>query len=217
MYHQLVTPPAAMDQVPSVLLDARVADNSISSVDTDEFGGAYAAITHLVEVGHRRIGYLQNADDMPATRERLAGFRSALADHGLDPDSAPVAAASSRAMTSAEVDEVQAATESLLSGPDCPTALFCFNDRMASGVYRTARALGAPVPDQLSVVGFDNQELVAPWLVPGLTTLQLPHYEMGKWAVEQLLRQIEGSTNAPAHYRMPCPLVERGSVVPPRP
>jgi LacI family transcriptional regulator len=86
---------------------------------------------------------------------------------------------------------------------------------MAMGAYRAARRLGISIPDELSVVGFDNQDLLAPWLDPPLTTMQLPHYEMGRWAVEHLLRVLDGSEAEPQHRRMPCPLVPRETVVRP--
>ena len=80
----------------------------------------------------------------------------------------------------------------LLSATNRPTALFCFNDRMAMGAYHAAAELGLRIPQDLSVVGFDNQELIADGLRPGLTTVALPHYEMGAWAVDALIARIEG-------------------------
>jgi LacI family transcriptional regulator len=71
------------------------------------------------------------------------------------------------------------------------------------------------VPRDLSLVGFDNEELVAPLTEPPLTTIQLPHYEMGRWAVERLLHQIAGEEVTPEHHRVPCPLVLRESVTAP--
>jgi LacI family transcriptional regulator len=89
--------------------------------------------------------------------------------------------------------------------------LFCFNDRMAMGAYHAAAELGLRIPHDLSVVGFDNQELVADGLRPGLTTVALPHYEMGAWAVEALIAQIEGHDGQKACV-LDCPLVVRNSV-----
>jgi LacI family transcriptional regulator len=195
-----------------VLLDARTEDDSITSVVPDEYGGAVAATTHLVEAGHRRIGYIQNVDPIPASKERLAGFRRALELGGVSyvPAYVEVDLSDSSGGYSAGM--------ALLDRTERPTGVFCFNDRMAVGVARAARHLGLDVPGDISLVGFDNQELVAPLIEPPLTTIQLPHYEMGGWAVEHLLTQIEQEDPGDVEvYRMPCPLVVRESVGPPPP
>jgi LacI family transcriptional regulator len=102
--------------------------------------------------------------------------------------------------------------------PEPPTAVFCFNDRTAMGAYRAAAERGRRVPADLSVVGFDDQELIASSLSPGLTTVALPHDEMGVRAVQALLELIEQpatGTGPPLQKLMPCPLVRRDSVGPP--
>ena len=83
------------------------------------------------------------------------------------------------------------------------------------GLYQAAAERGLRIPEDLSVVGFDNQELIADGLRPGLTTVALPHYEMGAWAVETLIRRIESPDTPPEQVLLPCPVVERGSVAPP--
>ena len=101
-----------------------------------------------------------------------------------------------------------------MEGEYPPSAVFCFNDRIAAGVYIAAARLGLTIPRDLSVVGYDNQVLVAEAVDPGLTSVQLPHDEMGRWAMEQVLRLLDKEAG-PQGKRMPCPLVERGSVAPP--
>ena len=104
----------------------------------------------------------------------------------------------------------------LLTRSDRPTGIFCFNDRMAMGVYQAASALGLTIPADVSVVGFDDQELISDSLRPGLTTVALPHYEMGHWAVRTLLEQIEAQPPYQlAHALMRCPIIRRGSVAAP--
>jgi LacI family transcriptional regulator len=93
--------------------------------------------------------------------------------------------------------------------------LFCFSDRVAMGAYQAASVLGLRIPEDLSVVGTDNLELIAAALWPGLTTVALPHYEMGRWAVTRLLDDIEAPGAAPVQEKFSCPLIERGSVGPP--
>ena len=103
----------------------------------------------------------------------------------------------------------------LLDRAPRPTAIFCFNDRMAMGLYQAAAERGLRIPEDLSVVGFDNQELIADGLRPGLTTVALPHYEMGAWAVETLIRRLEDPDIAPEQVLLRCPVVARASVGPP--
>jgi LacI family transcriptional regulator len=209
MYHRLVTPPAPLFLVPSVLLDARAEDPTLSSVVPDEVGGARAAVAELMSHGHRRIGFVTNVDDIPATRGRDEGYRNGLREAGIAHDPRLVAPAGSTAQGG------YAAALTLLDRPDRPTALFCFNDRMAMGAYQAAASLGLRVPEDLSVIGFDNQEVVADGLRPGLTTMALPHYEMGVWAVEAVLARISDPDIPPDHGVLPCPLVRRESVGPP--
>jgi LacI family transcriptional regulator len=87
---------------------------------------------------------------------------------------------------------------------------------MAMGTYRAVRHAGLRIPHDVSVIGFDNQDQIAPWLDPPLTTMQLPHEAMGRWAVEHLLRVLSGEAEGPRQRRMECPLVVRDSVAPPR-
>ena len=95
------------------------------------------------------------------------------------------------------------------------TALFCFNDRVAVGAYRGLTRQGLAVPDDVSVVGFDDQEFVADYADPPLTTVALPHYAMGQWAARALVERINGR-GGPAEVRvMPCQLVRRASVARP--
>jgi LacI family transcriptional regulator len=190
-----------------VLLDARSNDASVPSVVPDEVGGGRTATEELIRHGHTRIGLLNNVDDIPATRGRLAGYRAALDDAGLAFDQRLVVNGRS------ETEGGLQAARKLLSATDRPTALFCFNDRMAMGAYHAAAELGLRIPEDLSVVGFDNQELIAEGLRPVLTTVALPHYEMGAWAVETLTAQIEGrELTGPRQVELNCPLVPRNSV-----
>ena len=214
MFHHAVDLPEALHTVPTVLADANDSAGRVPGVVPDEYGGASAAVRHLVEAGHRRVGFITNVDDIPATRERLRAFRDVMAEAGVDPDTLPIAAE-----ISWTAGGYQAARK-VLGAPtaDRPTALFCFNDRMAMGAYRAAQELGLRIPEDLSVVGFDNQELIAESLHPALTTVALPHYEMGVWAVERLLALMAGDEAAaePGPATLECPLVVRESVAPPR-
>lgn len=213
MYHRRVALPEGALGTPLVLLDAEAPDVPVTSVVPDEERGGYSATRLLIEAGHRRIGHLRNVDDVPATGLREQGYRRALAEAGLEFDQSIVVRTSDASERAAK-----AATE-LLDRDDRPTAIFAFNDRMAMGVYRAARRLGLDVPGDLSVVGFDDQELVAAELEPGLTTVALPHRAMGRWAAQRLIEMITDPDSHPTpEARLePCPVVERGSVGPPPP
>jgi LacI family transcriptional regulator len=173
------------------------------------------ATQELLRHGHRRVGFITNIEDVPATRGRLRGYRDALRDAGIDYRNDAVAS---------DVSETPGGYRTalqLLARPNRPTAVFAYNDRMAMGLYRAARELDLEIPRDLSVISIDNQEIIADGLHPGLTSMALPHYEMGAWAVQHLialLRTPEGElVPQPEHKILSCPIVRRGSIAaPPR-
>lgn len=212
MYHRVVRLPDALRSVPAVLVDARAEGPGPPAVVPDEVRGGRDATEELLRHGHRRIGFPLNRDDIPATTGRLAGYRAALDDAGVPFDPTLVVAQESESVGG------YLASRQLLGLPVPPTALFCFNDRMAMGAYRAAAELGLRIPDDLSVIGFDNQAYLAEGLYPALTTVELPHYEMGLWAVRCVLDLIEASEpiSMPTMPElMACPLIRRASVGPP--
>lgn len=212
MYHRVIEPPVLLARRPSVVLDSEVSDGSLPYVVPDEERGGYDATRLLLDAGHRRIAYLRNANPVPASQLREAGYRRALDEAGVAFD--PALVVTEDALSGGG----QRATETLLAMADPPTGVFVFNDRMAMGVYRAARRAGLTIPDDLSVVGFDDQELVAAELDPGLTTVALPHQAMGRWAAQRLLNLIETpdpGTGREQPRLEPCHLVTRGSVGPP--
>ena len=207
MYNREVILPAGLQGLPTVLVDGTCPDPSISSVVPDEFGGARSAVGELVRHGHRRIGFINNVDDIPAARGRLAGYRSVLEEAGIQfrPDYVTRAVSDARGGL--------AAAGMLLDRDDPPSALFCFNDRVAMGGYHAVRERGLRIPQDVSFVGFDNQENVADGLFPGLSTVALPHYEMGAWGLRTLADMIERpGLSAPTQIALACPLVMRESI-----
>lgn len=210
MYHRKLVVPKNLAGLPAVLVDSEDIGHTVSSVIPDETGGARSAVQTLIDAGHTRIGMLNNTDDVPATHSRLRAFKDTLADAGLPFHEELVQSEPS------EVSGGHQAALRLLKPQNRPTAVFCYNDRMAMGAYRAAGELGLRIPDDVSFVGFDNQELIAEGLYPALTTVALPHYEMGAWATENLIDAIEGKTDLQlfaAHPTvLPCPMVLRDSV-----
>ncbi len=209
-YHRVLAPPALLDPTKTVLLDARAEGGEWACAVPDEFGGAVTAVAELLAAGHRRIGYLSNIDDIPATVGRLDGYRHALKKAGINPDSTLVATETS------DSHGGYRAAMALLDRPDRPTGLFCFNDRMAMGAFQAAAMVGLSIPADVSIVGFDDQQIISDGLRPGLTTVALPHLEMGQWAVHTLMKLINSEDHLPVEQVvLSCPLVQRASVGPP--
>jgi LacI family transcriptional regulator len=208
MYHREAHPPEEVKQVPTVLLDCFVANRSLPSVVPDEVTGGREATLHLLQKGHHRIGLILDQVDIPAKRGRFQGYKEALASFQIPYDENLVKFGNS--MPDGGYD----ATMQLMQQPNKPTAIFCYNDRTAMGAYDALRKLGLSVPNDVAVIGFDNQELIAANLYPPLTTMKLPHYEMGQWAVKHLLELIENPQEANRQITqkmLTCPLIERAS------
>lgn len=216
-FHSVVQLPSVPRRLPVVVMDGVPAASSepdASRADwvvPDEEGGAHTAVSHLISRGHRRIGYCNVSDGrFIAADLRLQGYQRALAEAGVTPDPGLVV----QAAGPDTVDGMAVALE-LLGREDRPTAVFCFSDKLAMAVYHAARRLGLSVPDDLSIVGFDDQHAVAEAQDPGLTTIQLPHREMGAWAARQAIGRLSAEPAPDEHHLMPCPLIERHSVAPP--
>ena len=197
--------------MPAVLIGARDRRGFLPAVMPDEERGASDVVRLLVDVGHRRIGFASNSEDVPATRGRLRGYLSALALSGIDVDDRLIVSAESEAAGG------YLAARALLSISPPPTAIFCYNDRMAMGVYRAAYELGLRIPNDISVVGFDDQDPIAGSLYPQLTTVALPHYEMGAWAVDALKARMDSAGSPEVEVLLRCPVVVRASISPPNP
>jgi LacI family transcriptional regulator len=205
-YHRLLELPALLEGVPTVLLDAETRHSAVSWVVPDETAGARVAVEDLLAHGHRRIGFVTNEDDIPATHLRRRGYEAALKKAGVPVDPTLISAAPPTA------EGGYRAARHLLDRPDRPTALFCFRDVMAMGAYRAAGECGLRIPVELSIVGYDNMPDLAVGLFPGLTTVELPHYEMGSWAARQMLAVLGPAPGRPRHARLRGRLVRRGSV-----
>ena len=183
----------------------------------DEKSGAASVVDMLLAAGHTRIAYAASSVDVPATRGRIAGYRERMVAARRDDDRL---IAEGNGEASGGYDAAMALLNHGTPASERPTALFCYNDRMAMGAYRAAAELGLSIPNDLSIVGFDDQAPIPYSLYPELTTVALPHYEMGAWAVETLFALVEGK----GEYRLlgahptllACPIVHRGSVAPRR-
>jgi LacI family transcriptional regulator len=202
-----MTPPAAAQQVPIVLVNCFAPGSTVPCVLPDEARGGRQATKLLLAAGHRRIAHITGWPRAWATRERLKGYFAALTDAGVPRDDDLVLAGDFRTNSGYEL------TRTLLARSERPTAIFCGNDRMALGAYQAMAEAGLQVPEDISIVGYDDQEDLAAELRPPLTTLRLPYYEMGRWALEQIFTGTVGSL--PPRTYLPCPVVRRGSVTNP--
>ena len=195
--------PPLLEGFPVVLVNAYSEDDNVPAIVPDERRGGLEATAHLLAHGHRRIGVIDNLDDSVAATLRIQGWRDAHVQAGLAAD--PALLVKINGWQEAGFDGAM----DLLQRPDRPTALFCLNDRAAMGAYEAARELGLRIPEDVSIVGFDNQEVIAAHLRPTLTTMQLPHHEMGRRGMQALL----GLDPLPCgRTLLHCPLVERASV-----
>lgn len=206
----LVTPASVIGDpgLPLVVVDPLTAQTELHSVGSDDFGGAVLAVRHLIESGHRRIGFVAGRPDLESSHRREAGYRRALAEAGLAYDPGLVRVGCYRHETS-----VVAATE-LLGRADPPTAVFAANDVSAIAVIEVARGLGIAVPEALSVVGFDDVP-EASRLVPALSTVRQPMHKVGRAAVRMLLALIDGRPVPERQLQLRTRLVLRGSTAAP--
>jgi LacI family transcriptional regulator len=196
---------------PFVVADPRVPlDEGIPAVSAAHRAGAKAATDHLLSLGHRRIAHVSGPRGWAATEERLEGYHAALAAAGVLPSSELVVEGDF------ESPSGHAAAEKLLELPEPPTAIFASNDNMAVGALQAARERGLSVPEDLSIVGFDDAEL-AKVVTPALTTVRQPLAELGRTAVSLLMRMLDRQRVEGLRVELGTRLVVRSSTkAPPR-
>ena len=193
-------------RLPLVVIDPmNVLSREIVSVGSTNFRGGQAAARHLVELGHRRIAYLGGRASAECSQARLGGFRSAL-------DEAGVSLPEEYVLSTEDFhyeDGLQGAPR-LLSLAQRPSAIFAASDELARGVIEAAHSVGLSVPDDLSIVGFDDTE-IARIASPPLTTVRQPLQEMGAVALRTVLRLVAGEKIDSNHVELATELVVRAS------
>jgi LacI family transcriptional regulator len=197
----------ATSGTPLVLVNRRVQDGSLPSATADDHAGARLAVEHLVELGHTRIAHLAGPQDLSTGRQRFEGFAEGMRNAGLDPSPVRVG----KAFT--EPEGARLCQELLDEGEEF-TAIVAGNDLMALGCYDVFAERGIDCPRDLSVVGFNDMPFAARFSPP-LTTIGIPHYEIGVAAAELLLERIQGREDGPAEVVLPAHLIVRGSTAPP--
>lgn len=191
-----------------VAVDPHTGPTALPTVDSDSFGGAKCATEHLLGLGHRRIAFIGGRDDLNSSRERERGYRAAMQDAGVEVDDALVRFGDYTGEPAA------GAVSEMLAEQNPPTAVFAANDLSAMGVLEAAAEADLRVPEDLSIVGFDNIPESA-LTTPALTTVEQPIQQMGERALTMLIDLLAGRQTE-AHVRLPTRLVERGSCGPVR-
>ena len=194
-------------KIPIVVLNNPQAAETGYSILVDHKGASQAAVRFLGQLGHRRIAYIGDSTGFQSNTARHDGYRQSLEDLGLPYRSELVVARGSGP------EGGRFAMDQLLALSDPPTAVFCYNDMIAVGVLASARSHRLGVPDDLSVVGFDDL-LIASYMHPPLTTLRQPTRLIGRLSTETLLTLIAGA-KPEATPRIQCELIVRESTAPP--
>ncbi len=195
--------------IPVVLLDHPRDGTDLCAVTVDNVAGGALAARHLLAAGQRNIAFVRSGPPLRTISDRLAGVRDAFYDHGLDPDAHVAEIAVRSTATSAIAEE---AIAGILGRSPRPDAVICCNDAAALGVYRGLRERGIAIPDDISVVGYDDVEFAAE-LSPALTTVRQPAYEVG-YAAARLLLSEEQTGHRHEQVTFLPELVERDSTAP---
>jgi LacI family transcriptional regulator len=203
----LVTPAVDLEGLPGtpvVAVDPHTGRSPLPTIDSDNLRGGQLATEHLLELGHRRIALITGRADLKSAQQRETGYRRALVAAGVPVDASLVRPGDY------DHDVAARSARELLSGPDRPTAVFAANDISAIAVIETALELGLRVPEDLSVVGFDNIAESA-LCTPPLTTVQQPIREMGHRAITLLVQLINREEPGDTHITLGTDLVVRHS------
>jgi LacI family transcriptional regulator len=192
--------------VATVFVDRPAGQIEADTVLSDSHGGARAGTAHLIAHGHRRIGFIGDQPKIHTAIERLRGYRTAMADAGLEIHDDWVS------LGTTAPDRVQQAVIAMLGGPEPVTAIFTGNNRVTVTVVRVLAAHGRPV----GLVGFDDIEL-GDLLEPGVTVIAQDAATLGRTAAERLFSRLDGAADAPSRVVLPTRLIARGSgeIVPP--
>lgn len=211
IFTRRITLPEVLEQtdIPVFLLNCYTDPPSLPAVVPGEVAGGHAATNALLKAGHTRIGTITGEMFMEAAGDRLQGYRNALATADLPFDDELVFEGNWLPSTGYD------GTMALMRLATPPTAIFCQNDRMAVGCYEALKELGLSIPDDVSVIGYDDDEL-ARHLSPPLTSMNLASRSLGRWVIEQLFHGPQSGNLRHPITKLECELVERDSIGPPK-
>lgn len=195
------------EKIPMALVAQEIPSLAVDSVAVDDFMGGYQVASYLASLGHTRIAVI--AEDSRSSKERIRGYRQALEDHTLEFDESIIL------VSDFTVEDGKRLSAQLLDEKKPPTAIFACNDLLAIGTIQAAREKGVKIPDELSVVGFDNT-ILSTATDPPLTTVSQPIQEMGRQVVDLLIQEIEGQKKVKQRVVLSPELVIRDSTKPPK-
>ena len=191
--------------IPIVTIDRSIQGAAVDSVVSDNFQSAYQITSHLIKLGHQQIGAVIGLEKSTTGRERLQGFKRAMADHSLPINEDLIAC----------VDPTERASEPIVShwlASDAPpSAIFSGNSLITMGTINAIHNAGLSIPEQISVAGFDDT-IWMPHIGHGITVISQPVYEMGRTAAELLFQRMAEPTRSPREVMLKGKLIERGSV-----
>jgi DNA-binding LacI/PurR family transcriptional regulator len=188
-------------RVPVVMIDEQNPGENMHFVAVDDRSGARIAVEHLLALGHRRIGYVGVSNRPQSNQYRLKGYQDALQAAGEAVDPALIITVDD-VMEHGQIGE--ASLEPLLAAG--ATAVFCYNDTTAIGLLAACARSGLTIPEQLSIIGFDDIDMAA-YTLPPLTTMRQPRFELGQWAMQMMLALLDGQE--PANRIIPAELIVR--------
>lgn len=191
-------------KIPFVLIDSTFQDNSIYSVNVDNFEAGYKATEYLIKLGHKRIAFVSGPQSSNDSLSRYRGYRQALNDYGLSYEEDLFCRGDFKYKGGYQ------AFFNLQQLQHKPTAVFAANDQMAIGVLSAARTAGVQVPQELSIIGCDDIE-AASVVEPTLTTIKQPIEELGKCATEMIFQLINKEKPSPRKIELKTSLIERSS------
>jgi LacI family transcriptional regulator len=210
MFHRPhdVGSPAFTDSI--ILANCFASGGDRPSIIPDDECGGYTQAKYLLQRGHRKIALITLIPQLEATRLRGQGVRRAFRESGVTFDDHLEVRGMTGPVGQERLVTLDVATQ-VLRAKDRPTAIICGNDQVAMQVYAAAANLGLSVPQDLSIMGFDDLRLISETLYPQLTTVALPYFEIGRKAVELSLSSREQDEDWAPRILVPCPLVERQS------
>lgn len=199
---RLVSPPKKLKDIRSILVNCYSEETSYTSIVPAEIMGGFTGTKALIQKGHKRIAFISGEMWMEAARDRLTGYRNALTTFDLPVDDDLIR--EGNFMPSGGYQQ----TIALLKSKKRPDAIFCSNDLTAIGCYEALKENGVRIPEDIAVMGYDDEE-ICQHLTPKLSSVMLPHREMGQWAVDHLISPSSDATNI---FKLECPLVVRESI-----
>ncbi|WP_313998094.1 LacI family DNA-binding transcriptional regulator [uncultured Paenibacillus sp.] len=192
------------ERIPVVYTYCYTSRDEDYSVNYDDHLGAYEATNYLIESGHRQIAVISGVFNSNSSRERFNGYYQAIMDNRLMFDPALIKTGDW------EFESGRRLTAELLAADNRPTAILAMNDNMAAGAVNACKERGLRVPEDLSIVGFDDREFSS-YTAPRLTTMRLPLHEMGAEAMKSVMDILAGNESAAKSKKLKCTLIERHS------